>query len=107
MWFSSVMLFLMGFSGMIQMGAANTLIQSMVPDHLRGRVMSVYSMMYMGVGPFGAMFAGFAAEDFGAPLTLAAGAAACLIAAGVYVWRLPGIRAGTRDLVRAQRSLQT
>ena len=93
------------------LGAATRAVQAgglvEVPDHLRGRVMSVYSMMYMGVGPFGAMFAGFAAEDFGAPLTLAAGAAACLIAAGVYVWRLPGIRAGTRDLVRAQRSLQT
>ncbi len=102
LWFSCAMLFLMGFTGMIQMGAANTLIQSMVPDSLRGRVMSVYSMMYMGVGPFGAMFAGFAAQDFGAPRTLAAGAGACLIAAAVFAWRLPGIRAGAKELLQAQ-----
>ncbi|HWE51959.1 MAG TPA: MFS transporter [Bryobacteraceae bacterium] len=102
LWFSCAMLLLMGFTGMIQMGAANTLIQSMVPDYLRGRVMSVYSMMYMGVGPFGAMFAGFAADDFGAPATLAVGAGTCLIAAAIYVWRLPGIRAGARELLRAE-----
>ena len=55
------MLFVAGFAVMLQVGASNTLIQSMVPDHLRGRAMSVYSMMYIGIGPFGAMAAGFAA----------------------------------------------
>ena len=47
-----------GFSMMLQMASSNTLIQSMVPDRLRGRVMSVYSMMFMGMAPFGALFAG-------------------------------------------------
>jgi MFS family permease len=100
--FSGVMLFAVGFSGMILMGAANTLIQSMVPDYLRGRVMSVYSMMYMGIGPFGALFAGFAAERFGAPYTLASGAVLCLVAAGLFALKLTGIREGARNLIRSQ-----
>ena len=50
---------------MIQMGASNTLIQSMVPDHLRGRVMSVYSMMFMGMAPIGSLLAGAAADRVG------------------------------------------
>ena len=98
-WFSCAMLYVMGFSGMIQMGAANTLIQSVVPDHLRGRVMSVYSMMYMGFGPVGAMFAGLAADRFGAALTLSVGAAACLIASALFLWRTAAIRDGIRVLL--------
>ena len=43
---------------MVEMAASNTLIQSMVPDRLRGRVMAVYSMMFMGMAPFGALLAG-------------------------------------------------
>ena len=43
-----------GFAMMVQMASSNTLIQSMVPDELRGRVMAVYSMMFMGMAPFGA-----------------------------------------------------
>jgi MFS family permease len=104
LWLSCTMLFISGFAAMIQMGASNTLIQSMVPDHLRGRVMSVYSMMFMGVGPFGAMFAGFAADQVGAPVTLAAGAAVCLAATAVFAWRLPGIRTVTRELILAQQA---
>ena len=74
MWLSCLMLFLSGFALMIQVGASNTLIQSMVPDHLRGRAMSVYSMMYIGVGPLGAMVAGFVADGLGARWTILAGA---------------------------------
>ena len=47
---------------MVEMAASNTLIQAMVPDALRGRVMAVYSMMFMGMAPFGALFAGWLAE---------------------------------------------
>ena len=104
LWFSCAMLLVIGFTGMIQMGASNTLVQSMVPDALRGRVMSVYSMMYMGVGPVGAMIAGFAAERIGAQRTLAAGAACCLIAAAIFAWRLGAIRTGAAQLIRAQRA---
>ena len=58
----------------------NTLIQAMVPDALRGRVMALYSMMFMGMAPFGALFAGWVAERFGAPMTVALGGVVCLVA---------------------------
>src|SRR5262249_42608482 len=47
-----------GFTMMVVMGSLNTLVQAMVPDHYRGRVMSFYSMMFMGMAPFGALLAG-------------------------------------------------
>ena len=103
LWLSMGMLFCAGFSVMIQVGASNTLIQSMVPDHLRGRAMSVYSMMYIGIGPLGAMAAGFAAESFGARLTIFAGAAICLAGAASFALRLSAIRPVARQLIREQR----
>jgi MFS family permease len=104
LWLSCTMLFITGFAVMIQMGASNTLIQSMVPDHLRGRVMSVYSMMYIGMGPFGAMASGFEAEHIGAPMTIAIGAAVCLISATVFALRLPAFRQVARELIVAQQA---
>jgi len=59
---------LCGFAMMIQMGSSNTLIQSMSPDRLRGRVMSVYSMMFMGMAPFGALLAARSADRWGSAL---------------------------------------
>jgi hypothetical protein len=66
--------------------------------------MSVYSMMYIGVGPVGAMVAGFAAEGIGARLTIVAGAAICAAAAVAFALRLPVIRPVARQLVRDQRA---
>ena len=66
MWLSCVMLFVAGFAVMIQVGASNTLIQSMVPDHLRGRAMSVYSMMYIGIGSARGDGGGFCGRGLGA-----------------------------------------
>jgi MFS family permease len=56
-WLSALLLVPTGFSMMVQMASSNTLIQSMVPDGLRGRVMAVYSMMFMGMAPLGALLA--------------------------------------------------
>jgi MFS family permease len=107
LWLSCATLFMAGFSFMIQGGASNTLIQSMVPDHLRGRAMSVYSMMFMGVGPFGAICAGFAADRAGAPTTLLIGAGICLVASAVFAYQLPEIRPIARRLILAQRAAGT
>src|SRR5665213_544521 len=104
MWLSCTMLFFSGFALMIQVGASNTLIQSMVPDHLRGRAMSVYSMMYIGVGPLGAMIAGFAADGFGARWTILAGAGICLAASGLFALRVRAIRPAIRRLIQDQRA---
>ncbi|MGB9256825.1 MAG: MFS transporter, partial [Candidatus Korobacteraceae bacterium] len=72
-WLSTLLLVPVGFFMMVQMASSNTLIQSMVPDRLRGRVMSVYSMMFMGMAPFGALSAGSVAHHLGAPWTVALG----------------------------------
>jgi MFS family permease len=102
-WVSLVILAVVGFSMMIEMGSSNTLIQSMVPDRLRGRVMSVYSMMFMGMAPFGSLLAGAVAARLGAPLTVAGGGAICMVAAGIFWMALPGIRVGARRLIVAQQ----
>src|SRR5438270_45708 len=77
-WISVVLLLPVGYFMMLQMSSSNTLIQVMVPDALRGRVMAVYSMMFMGMAPIGALFGGAMAEHFGAPMTVAIGGVASL-----------------------------
>jgi MFS family permease len=102
LWLSTALMLPIGFAMMIQFGAANTLLQSMTPDGLRGRVMSVYSMVFMGMSPIGALIAGAVAERTGAPLAVAAGAAICLLTAGLFALWLPRIRPHARELVAAQ-----
>jgi MFS family permease len=99
---SALLLVPVGASMMVQMAASNTLIQSMVPDTLRGRVMAVYSMMFMGMAPFGALWAGTVAERIGAPATVAVGGVVCLIASGIFAARLPALRVEARQLIVAQ-----
>jgi MFS family permease len=94
-----------GYAMMLQMSSSNTLIQSMVPDRLRGRVMSVYSMMFLGMAPFGAMFAGAVAERIGAPWAIAIGGAASVAAALVFRRELPRLRDEGRRLIVAQEEL--
>jgi MFS family permease len=101
-WLSLVMLIPVGFSLMTQMACTNTLIQTMVPDHLRGRVMALYSVMFMGMAPFGSFLAGALAEKIGAPATVAIGALSCVGAAVVFEVRLPAFRRQARELVLAQ-----
>jgi MFS family permease len=101
-WLSVVLLVPVGASMMVQMAASNTLIQAMVPDALRGRVMAVYSMMFMGMAPFGALLAGSLADRIGAPITVAAGGIVCVCAAVVFRLRLPALRGEARQLIVAQ-----
>jgi MFS family permease len=101
-WLSAALLIPVGYSLMVQMAASNTLIQSMVPDGLRGRVMSVYSMMFLGMAPFGGLVAGYFAERLGAPVTVAFGGGVCALAAIVFKARLPGLRQEARALIDAQ-----
>jgi MFS family permease len=102
-WLSAALLVPVGFAMMIEMGSSNTLIQSMVPDRLRGRVMSVYSMMFMGMAPIGSLLSGAAADKLGAPGTVAAGGVVCMAAAGVFCIWLPRIRVHARRLIVAQQ----
>lgn len=102
-WLSVGLMAPVGFAMMIEMGSSNTLIQTMVPDSLRGRVMSVYSMMFMGMAPIGSLLAGVVAGKIGAPLTVAGGGAICSLAAFLFWLRLPALRIGARRLIVAQQ----
>jgi MFS family permease len=101
-WVSFAALLPVGFTMMVQMAACNTLIQSMVPDQLRGRVMAVYSMMFMGMAPLGAFFAGALAEHLGAPTTVAIGGIASVAGSAIFAARLPGWRTEVQQLFIAQ-----
>ncbi len=100
-WLSAGFLVPAGFAMMIQMAASNTLVQSMIPDELRGRVMAVYSMMFMGMAPLGAILAGTLAENIGAPFTVAIGGVACIIAADVFALHLSEFRTEAREIIIA------
>ncbi len=101
-WLSTVLLVPVGFFIMVQMASSNTLIQSMVPDKLRGRILAVYSMMFMGMAPFGSLSAGTVAHHIGAPWTVALGGAACIVGSVFFLMHLPSIRGEARELVLAQ-----
>jgi MFS family permease len=101
----SVLLMLpLGYTLMVQMASTNTLIQMMIPDALRGRVMSVYSMMFMGMAPIGALLGGTLAHHLGAPLTVALGGGGCLAAGLAFALRLPRWRQGAQRLYRFEES---
>ena len=104
-WLSVALLVPAGCGMMVQMGAANTLLQVMSPDRLRGRVMALYSMMFIGMAPIGALTGGAIAARIGAPWAVAIGGSACLAGAALFARRLPAIRGEARELIRAQGML--
>jgi MFS family permease len=91
-----------GFCMMVQMASSNTLIQAMVPDELRGRVMALYSMMFMGMAPIGALVGGALAARLDAPITVAMGAIAAMGSAAWFALRLPRMRMKAGRLIVAQ-----
>jgi MFS family permease len=101
-WLSVVLLLPAGYFIMLQMACSNTLIQVMVPDALRGRAMAVYSMMFMGMAPIGALLGGALADRLGAPTTVAIGGLASLAGAWWFGVQLPKIRVEARQLIIAQ-----
>ena len=92
----------MGFSMMTQMASSNTLIQVMVPDRLRGRIMGVYSIVFMGMAPLGSLLCGALAERIGAQETLTIGGAIAICGAILFAIHLPKIRIEARQLIVAQ-----
>jgi MFS family permease len=102
-WMSAALLVPAGFFMMMEMASSNTLIQSMVPDRLRGRVMAVYSMMFMGMAPLGALMAGALAEPLGAPLTVAVGGIISIVGGAIFAANLPQLRGPARQLIVAQQ----
>lgn len=101
-WLSLLLLVPAGFTMMMHFTSINTLIQAMVPDQLRGRVMSLYSMMFLGMAPLGSLLAGYVAKNIGAPSTVAIGGIASLAGGFVFIRRWPAVRASARELIAAQ-----
>jgi MFS family permease len=89
---SMSLLLFTGFGMMIQMASANTLLQTIVDDDKRGRVMSFYAMAFMGMAPFGSLLAGTLASRIGAPLTNIIGGSLCIVGAVVFARNLPTLR---------------
>jgi MFS family permease len=102
-WLSAALLVPVGFFMMVQMAASNTLVQSMVPDKLRGRVMAVHSMMFMGMAPLGALLAGALAHHLSAPITVTLGGGVCIVGAAVFWSRWPGLRHEARQMIVAMQ----
>ena len=90
---SALLLVPVGFGMTVQMSATNTTLQTIAPDALRGRVVSFYGMMFMGMTPFGSLMAGWLAGWIGAPFTVAMGGAVCIAAALVFLRHRPVVKA--------------
>jgi MFS family permease len=92
LWLSLIFILVVGFGMMIQMASINTLLQTLVDDDKRGRVMSLYTMSFMGMAPFGSLIAGSAATHIGAPNTIRISGVLSLVAAIVFLKKLPELR---------------
>ncbi len=89
---------LTGFGMMQGLTASNTIIQTLVDEKMRGRVMSYYTMAFVGMAPFGSLLAGALAHAIGAPHTVIVSGIACILG-GVWFWsRLPGLRKEMRPI---------
>lgn len=89
---SMLILVMVGWSFMVQVNTSNAMVQSRVPDELRGRVMSVFSLIFFGGMPLGSLLVGSLASQVGAPHTLVINACLLLVFAGFVALRLPFIR---------------
>jgi len=95
-----------GFGMMMQMASTNTLLQTLVDDDKRGRVMSLYVMAFMGTAPFGSFMAGSLASTIGAPYTVLSSGIICLIGAILFYKNLPSLRKHIRPIYIQKGILQ-
>jgi MFS family permease len=91
---------LVGFTMVTQLDASNTLVQRIVPDELRGRVMGIWTMMLSGLAPFGSLLVGVLAQHFTARRTFAAGGMACVMGAMAFGFTLPILQREARKLMK-------
>jgi MFS family permease len=92
LWLSLPLLFAAGLSMMLQMAASHTILQTIVDEDKRGRVMSFYSMAFFGTAPIGSLLAGALADRIGAPNTILAGGVACVAGGVAFLRVLPRLR---------------
>jgi predicted MFS family arabinose efflux permease len=102
LWAALLTQFVMGLTGIQVMIGCNTLIQTLVEDRLRGRVMSLLGMVFMGAMPLGALLQGKLAANFGAPRAVSIGAMGCLLAGLCFGLALPEQRRQALPVFRAR-----
>ncbi|HNX56029.1 MAG TPA: MFS transporter [Prolixibacteraceae bacterium] len=95
---SLALMVFVGLGMMLQMASTNTILQTIVDDDKRGRVMSFYTMAFMGTAPFGSFIAGSLATKIGAPNTLVVGGIACVLGTLVFVRYLPKLQKGVKPI---------
>ena len=98
LWLSLICMLMAGFGQMIQIASSNTILQTIVDDDKRGRVMSFFAMSFMGMMPFGSLLGGYVAGKIGAQVTVTIGGMACLAGAAFFAVRLPKIREMVRPI---------
>lgn len=97
-WLSMLFTFIAGFGIMVQMAASNTILQTIVDEDKRGRLMSLYTMAFMGTAPLGSLWAGSLASHIGAPYALLIGGFCCIISAFIFARQLPALREKIRPI---------
>jgi MFS family permease len=97
-WLSVSVLAVAGFGMMAQMASCNTVLQTIVEDDKRGRVMSLYTMAFVGTAPLGSLLAGAVAHRIGANLTILLGGVVCVLAGTHFALRLPLLRRHVRPI---------
>jgi len=98
LWLSFSLMFFTGMGMMVQMASSNTVLQTIVDNDKRGRVMSFYAMAIMGMAPFGSLLAGSLASKIGASHTLIVGGVSCILSALLFAGRIPEIRGVIRQV---------
>jgi MFS family permease len=98
LWLSLLILPVIGAGMMVVMASTNTILQTIVEDDMRGRVMSFYTMAFLGTAPLGSLLAGFAADHIGPMNTVTLGGVACALAAVAFGVRLPKLRVHVRPI---------
>jgi MFS family permease len=98
LWLSLPLVMLAGMAMMVQMAASNTILQTIVDEDKRGRVMSFYAMAFFGTVPLGSLFAGALADRIGAPDTIMVGGVGCVLGAIFFLRALPEIRRLVRPI---------
>jgi MFS family permease len=91
-------MFAAGLGMIMQMASSNTIIQTMIDDDKRGRVMSFYIIAFIGTAPFGSLLAGGLAKIIGAPYTIMIGGIACILGATVFTRKLSGLKKLVRPI---------
>ncbi len=107
LWLSIPAIMLVGLGSILQISASNTILQTIVEDDKRGRVMSLFTMSFLGMAPFGSLLAGSLASVIGAPVTFILNGSVCILAAALFAKQLPMLRPLVRSIYAEKGILPT